>query len=167
MRIAGIDPGSRVTGFGLIDVDGASITYVASGCIRTAQGNHVARLEEIFHQMGEVLTQYQPGEVALESVFMHRNAGSAIKLGQARSAALCAAYGVVKSGAVFEYAPRAVKQAVTGFGGAEKTQIQTMIKSLLKLEGPINADAADALAVALCHAHGRRAGHAVARATGA
>lgn len=167
MRIAGIDPGSRVTGFGLIDVDGTRITYVASGCIRTAQGSHVARLEEIFQQMGEVLVHYQPGEVALESVFMHRNAGSAIKLGQARSAALCAAYGVLSSDAVFEYAPRAVKQAVTGFGGAEKSQIQTMIKSLLKLDGPINADAADALAVALCHAHGRRAGHAVQRATGA
>ncbi|MFK7888426.1 MAG: crossover junction endodeoxyribonuclease RuvC [Gammaproteobacteria bacterium] len=167
MRIAGIDPGSRATGFGLIDVDGTKITYVASGCIRTADGSHVARLEEIFHQMGEVLQKYQPAEVALESVFMHRNAGSAIKLGQARSAALCAAYGVVQSDVVYEYAPRAVKQAVTGFGGAEKDQIQIMIKSLLKLEGPINADAADALAVAVCHAHGRRAEHAVKRATGA
>ncbi|MFK8014685.1 MAG: crossover junction endodeoxyribonuclease RuvC [Gammaproteobacteria bacterium] len=167
MRIVGIDPGSRSTGFGVIDVDGPQLTYVASGCIRTAKGTHVARLEEIFHSMGEVLQQYAPGEVALEKVFVHRNADSAIKLGQARSAALCAAYGVIESSQVYEYTPRSVKQAVTGYGAAEKSQIQVMIKSLLKLDGALNEDAADALAVAVCHANGRRAGHAIARATGA
>lgn len=166
MRIVGIDPGSRATGFGVVDVDRHTIVYVASGCIRTAEGTHVARLEEIFHSMGEVLNQYQPMEVALEKVFMHRNADSAIKLGQARSAALCAAYGVLSSAQVYEYAPRAVKQAVTGYGAAEKNQVQIMVKSLLNLDGALNADAADALAVALCHAHGRRAGQAVARVTG-
>lgn len=167
MRIVGIDPGSRATGFGILDVRERSIVYVASGCVRTAQGSHVARLEEIFHSMGEVLREYQPAEIALEKVFMHRNADSAIKLGQARSAALCAAYGVLRSERVYEYAPRAVKQAVTGYGAAEKSQIQVMVKSLLGLDGALNADAADALAVALCHAHGRRAVQALAGAQGA
>lgn len=167
VRIVGIDPGSRATGFGIVDVgsrDGAA--YVASGCIRTAAGSHVARLEDIFRSLGEVLEKYRPTEIALEKVFMHRNADSAIKLGQARSAALCAAYGVLSSDCVFEYTPRAVKQAVTGYGAAEKAQIQHMVKRLLGLSGALNADAADALAVALCHAHGRRTGAAVALATG-
>ncbi len=167
MRIVGIDPGSRSTGFGVIDADGPQMAYVASGCIRTAKGTHVARLEEIFGSMREVLEQYTPGEIALEKVFVHRNADSAIKLGQARSAALCAAWGVLASSQVYEYAPRAVKQAVTGYGAAEKTQMQVMVKSILKLDGAINEDAADALAVALCHAQGRRAAQALARATGA
>ena len=167
MRIVGIDPGSRSTGFGVVDVDRHAIAYVASGCIRTKQGTHVARLEEIFIAMGEVMARYQPVEIALERVFVNRNADSAIKLGQARAAALCAAWGVLGSERVFEYTPRAVKQAVTGYGAAEKSQIQVMVKSLLGLTGALGGDAADALAVALCHAHGRRVGRVVSRATGA
>lgn len=167
VRIVGIDPGSRSTGFGVIDVTGSQATYVASGCVRTADGSHVARLEEIFRSLGEVFGTYRPGEVALESVFVSHNAGSAIKLGQARSAALCAAYSVIDSSCIYEYAPRAVKQAVTGYGAAEKSQVQLMVKSLLKVNGALGADAADALAVALCHAYGRRAAQAVQRATGA
>lgn len=167
VRIVGIDPGSRATGFGVIDVDGPRQRYVASGCVRTADGTHVARLEQIFHTLGEVFARYQPQEVALEKVFMHRNADSAIKLGQARSAALCAAYGVIDSGQVFEYAPRAIKQAVTGYGAAEKSQVQVMVKSLLNVEGTMGADASDALAVALCHAYGRGAAKAVQKAFGA
>ena len=167
VRIVGIDPGSRSTGFGVIDVEGTTTRYVASGCVRTANGTHVARLEEIFRTLGDVFASYQPAEVALEKVFVHRNADSAIKLGQARSAALCAAYGLIGSEQVFEYAPRAVKQAVTGYGAAEKSQVQHMVKSLLGVEGAMGADASDALAVALCHAYGRRAAMAVQRAHGA
>ncbi|MEM6641206.1 MAG: crossover junction endodeoxyribonuclease RuvC [Pseudomonadota bacterium] len=167
VRIVGIDPGSRCTGFGVVDVAGRTSRYVASGCVRTREGSHVARLEQIFHSLADVFREYRPGAVALESVFMHRNADSAIKLGQARSAALCAAYGVVSSDRVFEYAPRAVKQAVTGYGGADKDQVQAMVKSLLKVDGKMSADASDALAVALCHGFGLSTAAALNRATGA
>lgn len=155
IRIVGIDPGSRATGFGVVDALGSRMEYVASGCVRTANGTHVARLEEIYHSMREVFCAHRPDEVALEKVFVHRNADSAIKLGQARSAALCGAYSVLSSDNVFEYTPRAVKQAITGYGAAEKHQIQDMVKRLLNVSGALNEDAADALAVALCHAHGR------------
>lgn len=154
-RIVGIDPGSRITGYGVIDVRGRQTVYVASGCIRTTDGSHVARLEQIFRTMGEVFASHRPSEVALEKVFMHRNADSAIKLGQARSAALCGAYGVLEADSVFEYTPRAIKQAITGYGAAEKGQMQHMVKTLLGLRGELAEDAADALAVALCHAHSR------------
>ena len=133
-RILGIDPGSRITGFGIIDSDGRHSVHVASGCIRTAAGALPLRLQTIFAGVQALVLQYQPGAVAVEQVFMHRNADSALKLGQARAAAICATFG---GGAeVFEYAARAVKQAIAGIGNAEKSQ-----------------DAADALAVALCHAH--------------
>ena len=152
-RILGIDPGSRITGFGVVDlVDGRPV-YEASGAIRTADGDFPDRLRQIFTAVGEVVATYRPTIVAIENVFMARNAGSALKLGQARSAALCATF--TSDAEVFEYSPREVKLAVVGTGAATKEQVQHMILSLLKLSGEPGADAADALAVAVCHAHQR------------
>ncbi len=152
-RILGIDPGSRVTGFGVVDlVDGRPV-YEASGAIRTSQGDFPDRLRQIFTAVGEVVETYGPTIVAIEDVFMARNAASALKLGQARSAALCATF--ASDVDVFEYSPREVKLAIVGTGAATKEQVQHMILSLLKLTGEPGADAADALAVAVCHAHQR------------
>jgi crossover junction endodeoxyribonuclease RuvC len=148
--VLGIDPGSQRTGFGVVDMTGTRLTYVASGVIRTTQAEFAARLCEIFRCMQSVVAQYRPQEIAIEKVFVNRNIDSALKLGQARGAAIC---GTADSDAdVFEYATRQIKQAVVGSGGAEKAQVQLMMRSLLKLDRPIPADAADALAAAVCHA---------------
>ncbi len=153
-RILGIDPGSRVTGFGVVDLDEGRTRYAASGAIKTEAGDFPDRLRQIYTAVGRVVADYTPEIVAIESVFMARNAGSALKLGQARSAALCATFDHDVD--VFEYSPREIKLAIVGSGGASKEQVQHMIVSLLKLEGEPGADAADALAVAVCHAHHRR-----------
>jgi crossover junction endodeoxyribonuclease RuvC len=148
--VLGIDPGSQCTGFGVVDATGPRLTYVASGVIRTGDGEFAARLCEIFRGIQQVVAQYKPQQIAIERVFMNRNADSALKLGQARGAAIC---GTVDAGAeIFEYATREIKLAVVGTGGAEKTQVQLMMKSILKLDGALAADAADALAAAVCHA---------------
>jgi len=153
VRILGLDPGSRVTGYGVVDAGQSGVRYVASGSIRVGDGAMPARLLEIHRHVAELVDAYAPGEIAIESVFMHRNPDSALKLGQARGAALC---GACHAGAtVFEYAPRAVKQTVTGTGAAEKRQVQHMIRVLLAVKGRIGSDAADALAIALCHAQHR------------
>jgi crossover junction endodeoxyribonuclease RuvC len=152
-RILGIDPGSRVTGFGVIDIVDRGPVYAASGAIRTKTGDFPDRLRQIFLAVSEVVATYSPDIVAIENVFMARNAGSALKLGQARSAALCATFS--RDLEVFEYAPREVKLAVVGTGAATKEQVQHMILSLLKLAGEPDPDAADALAIAVCHAHQR------------
>ena len=152
-RILGIDPGSRVTGYGVIDSDGANVRYVASGCIRTEVAELAPRLKVIYAGVRALVEQHRPREVAVERVFVHRNADSALKLGQARSAAICATFSDGID--VHEYAARAVKQAVVGLGGAEKAQVQHMVKVLLKVATELAADEADALAVALCHAHSR------------
>jgi crossover junction endodeoxyribonuclease RuvC len=150
VRVLGIDPGSQRTGFGVLDATGSRLTYVASGVIRTGQAEFAARLCEIFRCMRSVVAQYQPHEIAIEKVFMNRNPDSALKLGQARGAAIC---GTADANAVvFEYATRQIKQAVVGTGNAEKGQVQIMMRSLLKLDGPVASDAADALAAAVCHA---------------
>ena len=150
IRVLGIDPGSQRTGFGVLDTDGARLTYVASGVIRTTQAEFALRLHEIFRCMRTIVAQYQPHEIAIEKVFVNRNPDSALKLGQARGAAIC---GTAETRAdVFEYATRQIKQAVVGSGSAEKAQVQLMMRSLLKLDGPVPADAADALAAAVCHA---------------
>jgi crossover junction endodeoxyribonuclease RuvC len=150
IRVLGIDPGSQRTGFGVLDTDGARLIYVASGVIRTTQGEFALRLHEIFRCMRTIVAQYQPHEIAIEKVFVNRNPDSALKLGQARGAAIC---GTAEASAdVFEYATRQIKQAVVGSGSAEKSQVQLMMRSLLKLDGPVPADAADALAAAVCHA---------------
>ncbi len=150
IRVLGIDPGSQRTGFGVVDAAGTRLTYVASGVIRTTQGEFAARLCEIFRCVQTVVSQYRPHEIAIEKVFVNRNVDSALKLGQARGAAIC---GTVESNAdVFEYATRQIKLAVVGSGAAEKAQVQLMMRSILKLDRPVAADAADALAAAVCHA---------------
>lgn len=150
VRVLGIDPGSQCTGFGVVDATGPRLAYVASGIIRTRQGEFSVRLCEIFRCIRTVVAQYRPQEIAIERVFVNRNPDSALKLGQARGAAIC---GTVDANAeIFEYATRQIKQAVVGTGSAEKAQVQLMMRSILKLDGPVAADAADALAAAVCHA---------------
>lgn len=154
VRILGVDPGSRVTGYGVIELDPAGRTrYVASGCIRCGQGALPDRLAIIHADLSDLIDAHAPTESALEAVFVARSAGSALKLGQARGAAIVA---LARHGlGIAEYAPRAVKLAVCGHGGATKQQVQHMVRVLLSLPGTPPADAADALAIALCHAHAR------------
>lgn len=150
-RILGIDPGSRMTGFGVIDSNGQHHDYVDSGCIRIREQELPLRLRVIFEGVQTLIDTHGPQQVAIESVFMNRNADSALKLGQARGAAICAA--VMRDLPVAEYAPREIKQAVVGTGAAAKEQVQHMVTALLKLQGQPSSDAADALGVAICHAN--------------
>ena len=151
MRILGIDPGSRLTGYGIIDVDGDRSTAVHFGVIKAGTGEFPQRLGIIFSGITELIKEYKPDEAAVETVFVSHNAGTAIKLGQARGAAVCA----IISGdvSVAEYSPRSVKQAIVGRGAADKAQVQHMVRILLGLSETPGEDAADALAVALCHHH--------------
>jgi crossover junction endodeoxyribonuclease RuvC len=153
MRILGIDPGSRITGFGVIDVTGQSRSYVASGCIRTAGGELPARIKIILEGISEIVATYRPDQTAVEQVFVNVNPASTLLLGQARGAAVAA---LVQAGLpVAEYTALQVKQAVVGNGHAEKEQVGFMVQRMLRLNGVPQADAADALAVALTHAqHG-------------
>jgi crossover junction endodeoxyribonuclease RuvC len=149
--ILGIDPGSRITGYGIIRQVGAKTEYLGSGCIRM-QGDALApRLKQIFDGVSEIISQFQPTEFAIEQVFMAKNPDSALKLGQARGAAIVAATN--HDLPVAEYSARQIKQSVVGKGNADKTQVQHMVTYLLKLSASPQADAADALAVALCHSH--------------
>lgn len=153
MRILGIDPGSRVTGFGLIDVVGQSRCYVASGCIKTPGGALPARIKSILEGIAEIVATYQPEQTAVEQVFVNVNPASTLLLGQARGAAVSAL--VLAGLPVAEYTALQVKQAVVGNGHADKEQVSHMVQRLLRLNGVPQADAADALAVALTHAqHG-------------
>jgi crossover junction endodeoxyribonuclease RuvC len=154
VRILGLDPGSRRTGFGVIECRGNQLLPVAHGCLNVAGAASGARLRLIFEGLRGLLSEHAPAEVAIERVFVSRNPDSALKLGQARGAALCAIPAGIP---VFEYAPRAVKLAVVGSGAAEKFQVAHMIRVLLALVERPGADAADALALAVCHAHARRA----------
>jgi len=149
--IMGVDPGSRKTGFGIIDTLGAQPRYVTSGVIRLPDGPLPERLKQIFANLNELISQYNPQEFAIEQIFMAKNAASALKLGQARGAAIVAATN--QGLAVYEYEARKVKQAVVGTGAADKLQVQHMVKTLLRLPAAPQEDAADALAVALCHSH--------------
>jgi len=155
VRILGLDPGSRRTGFGLIECRGSELLALTHGCLNVAAAAPVARLRLIFEGLRALLHEHAPVEVAVERVFVSRNADSALKLGQARGAALCA---IPEDVPVFEYAPRAIKLAVVGSGAAEKFQVMHMVRTLLTLRDRPSADAADALAVAVCHAHARRLG---------
>lgn len=163
-RVLGIDPGSRLTGFGIIDTGSGQARYVASGSVRSATGSFPERLQLIYRSIGDVVRQYRPQIVVVESVFLHRNAGSALKLGHARAAALCATFAADAD--VYEFAPREIKQAVVGTGAASKEQVQHMVTSLLALDGTPSPDAADALAAALCYAHRRRMSQRLASAGG-
>ncbi len=150
-RILGIDPGSRITGYGIIEESPQGSRYITSGSIRVQSDNLPERLKQIYAGVSEIVEQFQPEQMAIEQVFMHKNADSALKLGQARGAAICAA----QSGGlpVFEYAARQIKQALVGKGNAQKEQVQHMVKILLSITGTLQVDAGDALGVCLCHAH--------------
>jgi crossover junction endodeoxyribonuclease RuvC len=155
--ILGIDPGSRITGYGVIKKEGRQLTYLGSGCIKAfdtkkaADDDFSQRLQTIFAGVSELIIQFKPALFAIEQVFMGVNPGGALKLGQARGAAIVAA---TNNGLpVAEYSARQIKQSVVGTGAADKSQVQHMVKSILKLPGMPQEDAADALAVALCHAH--------------
>jgi len=152
--ILGIDPGSRKTGFGIINYVSGRSEYVTSGVIRLPGGDLSERLRIIYSGVTELIEQHCPQELAIEQVFMAKSAGSALKLGQARGAAIVAC--VTRDMLVSEYSARQIKQSVVGTGAADKSQVQHMVKVLLKLPGQPQEDAADALAAALCHAHTRQ-----------
>ncbi len=152
LRILGIDPGLRVTGFGLIEQSGQKLVYVASGCIRSGDGELPQRLKVLLEGLQEVIASYRPQCAAIEQVFVNVNPKSTLLLGQARGAAICAA--VASALPVAEYTALQVKQAVVGTGHARKEQVQAMVRRLLQLPGDPSPDAADALACAICHAHG-------------
>jgi crossover junction endodeoxyribonuclease RuvC len=153
VRILGIDPGLRSTGFGIIDRAGQRLAYVTSGCIRTPRIESLPeRIAVILESLGEVIATHRPAQVALEKVFVNVNPASTLALGQARGTAICAA--VSAKLPVAEYTALQVKQAVVGNGLARKEQVQDMVTRLLRLTGSPSADAADALACAICHAHG-------------
>lgn len=151
MRILGIDPGSLSTGFGVIETQGAAYRHLHSGHIRVQGDSLPERLGIIFSAVRDVVAEWQPHQIAVERVFMARNADSALKLGQARGAAICGAVGAAVP--IAEYSPREIKQALVGKGSADKAQIQHMVRVLLKLNAPLQADQADALAIAICHSH--------------
>lgn len=150
--ILGIDPGSNVTGYGVIAMEGRYLQTIEQGTIRAPRGDWGPRLRAIFEGVAEVAGRCRPDVVAAERPFVHRNPATAIALGQARGAALAAAMGGNDS-TLAEYTPRAVKLAVVGSGKADKTQVAHMVRHLLRITGPLAEDASDALAVAICHAH--------------
>jgi len=153
--ILGIDPGSRVTGYGLINVSTQGLRYLDSGCIRTSDGAFSQRLLQIFNGICELMELHQPDEVAIEQVFMHENPSSALKLGHARGVAMVACASHRKE--VSEYSPREIKQALVGYGAADKIQVKHMVVQILQLSASPQSDAADALAIAICHHHRRHA----------
>jgi crossover junction endodeoxyribonuclease RuvC len=156
LRILGIDPGLRATGFGVIERRGATLTYVTSGCVKSGTGELAARLKTILDGLASVIGDNAPQEVAVEKVFVNVNPQSTLALGQARGAAICAA--VLAGLPVSEYTALQVKQSVVGNGHAQKEQVQHMVRRLLALPGDPSPDAADALACAICHAHAGRLG---------
>jgi crossover junction endodeoxyribonuclease RuvC len=152
LRILGIDPGLRITGFGVIEKSGSRLSYVASGRVRSPEGGDPDRLRAILLGLREIIALHRPQQAAVERVFVNVNPRSTLALGQARGTAICAA---VDAGLpVAEYTALQVKQAVVGKGKASKVQVQEMVRRLLRLPGAPSADAADALACAICHAHG-------------
>lgn len=151
MRILGIDPGSRITGIGIIESDGRYSQHVFSTCIRLGNAAFPERLGKIYKEIELIIAEYQPQQMAIEDVFLSKNPSSALKLGQARGAAICAT--VMQNIPVFEYSAREIKLAVVGKGNADKSQVQHMVKLLLNLQGKIQEDTADGLAIALSHAH--------------
>ena len=156
VRILGVDPGLRVTGFGIIEKTGSKLQYVTSGCVRSGTGELAARLKTILDGLAEVIAANHPQQVAIEKVFVNVNPQSTLALGQARGTAICAA--VLAGLPVSEYTALQVKQSVVGKGHAAKDQVQHMVRRLLALPGDPSPDAADALACAICHAHGGQLG---------
>jgi crossover junction endodeoxyribonuclease RuvC len=167
MRILGIDPGLRTTGFGVVDAEGAELTYVASGTISTThleKGQLPTRLKVLFDGICEVVGRYQPAAASVEIVFVNVNPQSTLLLGQARGACITA---LVSSGlTVAEYTALQMKQAVVGYGRADKSQVQEMVRRMLALPGLPGPDAADALGLAITHAHASKAMARLAQADG-
>jgi crossover junction endodeoxyribonuclease RuvC len=153
IRVLGIDPGSRITGYGIIDMQGNHATHIAHGSIRIQGDDLAAKLRYLYRELIRLLDEHRPDEISVEKVFMHKNADSALKLGQARGCAITACAEMDLP--VFEYTATQVKQATVGKGHAAKEQVQHMIKVLLCLRSLPEPDAADALAIALCHGHSR------------
>lgn len=156
MRILGIDPGTAIVGYGLIDTEGSKYRVVDYGCIRTpAEDSIPERLLQIFRRMQQLIDEFKPECLVVEELFFHKNANTAMAVGQARGVIILS--GIEKGLSVYEYTPLQVKQAVVGYGRAEKRQVQEMVKLLLKLEQrPSPDDVADALAIAICHAHSNK-----------
>jgi crossover junction endodeoxyribonuclease RuvC len=154
VSILGIDPGSRCTGYGIIHDGAKGPVLVAYGVIRTDTDNFPARLKQIYDGIYQVAREHHPTEMAIERVFMSKNADSALKLGQARGAAICA--GMNAGLPVFEYAAREVKLSLVGKGSAEKSQVQHMVRFLLGVGEVLPGDASDALGIAMCHIHHRQ-----------
>jgi crossover junction endodeoxyribonuclease RuvC len=151
LKIMGVDPGSRATGYGLIESDGVRSKHLLHGVLRLQGDELPPRLGRIYECIATIITQHHPEVMAIEKVFVSKNPSSALKLGQARGAAICAA--INQGVLVAEYSPRGIKQAIVGTGRAEKAQVQHMVQMLLGLRQRPQSDAADALAVALSHAH--------------
>jgi crossover junction endodeoxyribonuclease RuvC len=157
MNILGIDPGSITTGFGVIRQEGGKQIYVVSGCIKIGNKPWAERLLQIYKDITEIIHEYLPEQAAIEQVFVNKNVASALKLGHARGAAMLAIANLGIN--IAEYSPRKIKQAVVGHGGAEKMQVQHMVKTLLGLRTAPKSDAADALAIAICHGNCLRGVH--------
>jgi crossover junction endodeoxyribonuclease RuvC len=152
MRLLGLDPGLQRTGWGVIEAHGNKLRFLAAGVVGTAAGDDLAaRLDALYRGLNAVVRQYRPAAAAVEETVVNRNAGSSLKLGHARGVVLLAA---AHAGlAVTEYSSKTVKRTVVGTGAADKRQVAMMVRTLLPASGALGADAADALAVALCHAH--------------
>ena len=155
IRIMGVDPGSVITGYGVIETDGIRSVHIAHGHLKVKGENLPEKLGMIFTGISQIIQEWQPQEFAIEDVFFSKNAQSALKLGQARGAAICAA--VTKNLSVSEYSPRSVKQAISGTGAAKKNQVQHMVGIILNLSQTLQEDAADGLAISICHGHSRTA----------
>ena len=147
--VIGIDPGSRFTGYGIVKMTGSDVTYIGSGCIKTGNGELASKLKVIFDAVLTLVEQYKPDCMAIEETFLSKNVQSTVKLSEARAAAIVA--GANQGLLVYEYTPMQIKQSVVGYGWAKKEQVQYMIKAILHLSANPQADAADALACALCH----------------
>jgi len=152
MRVLGIDPGSIITGYGLVDVSGGKLSHIDNGCVACKKGALLEnRLKFIFDSLHEVIVRYTPAVMAVERIFVSKGAASALKLGHARGVAILSA--VNKNIDIVQYTPTEVKKAVTGYGRADKEQVKYMVAKLLNIPGPLKTDASDALAVAICHLH--------------
>ncbi|MDE0310014.1 MAG: crossover junction endodeoxyribonuclease RuvC [Acidiferrobacterales bacterium] len=151
MRILGIDPGSRITGYGVIETSVGTVRHIDSGCIKTVSGSLPERLDEIYHRVSDIINRHNPDVAVVEQIFVSVNPGSALKLGHARGAAICAC--MASKIKLYEYTPREIKKTITGYGGADKEQVQYMVSMLLMIDKQLGQDEADALAAALAHYH--------------
>ncbi|NLK85173.1 MAG: crossover junction endodeoxyribonuclease RuvC [Aeromonadales bacterium] len=147
--VIGIDPGSRFTGYGIVKLAGNDAHYLGSGCIKTGDGDLASKLKIIFDGVTALIEQFKPDCMAIEETFLSKNVQSTVKLSEARASAIVAGANLGLS--VYEYTPMQIKQSVVGYGWADKTQVQYMVKTILRLNGTPQSDAADALACALCH----------------